>query len=99
MVPGVRVVPAARAVPADPAAPAAADAAPPAPAGPKRIAKITGLVALVSLLLGVFVGVVYASTDVPSPELARPTRTPRSYYSDGTTEMARLGTRTGPTCR
>ena len=43
------------------------------------------------LLLGVFVGVVYASTDVPSPDSITTAQTTRIYYSDGTTEMARLG--------
>jgi membrane peptidoglycan carboxypeptidase len=43
------------------------------------------------VLLGVFVGVVYASTDVPSPDSITSAQTTRVYYSDGTTEMARLG--------
>jgi membrane peptidoglycan carboxypeptidase len=43
------------------------------------------------VLLGVFVGVVYASTDVPSPDSITTAQTTRIYYSDGTTEMARLG--------
>ncbi|HEY0402941.1 MAG TPA: transglycosylase domain-containing protein [Blastococcus sp.] len=43
------------------------------------------------VLLGVFVGVVYASTDVPSPDSITTAQTTRVYYSDGTTEMARLG--------
>jgi membrane peptidoglycan carboxypeptidase len=43
------------------------------------------------VLLGVFVGVVYASTDVPSPNSITTAQTTRIYYSDGATEMARLG--------
>ncbi|TFV67944.1 UNVERIFIED_ORG: penicillin-binding protein [Bacillus sp. AZ43] len=43
------------------------------------------------VLLGVFVGVVYASTDVPSPDSITTAQTTVIYYSDGTTEMARLG--------
>jgi membrane peptidoglycan carboxypeptidase len=43
------------------------------------------------VLLGVFVGVVYASTDVPSPDSITNAQTTVVYYSDGTTEMARLG--------
>jgi membrane peptidoglycan carboxypeptidase len=43
------------------------------------------------LLLGVFVGVVYASTDVPTPESVSNQQTTIIYYSDGVTEMARLG--------
>ena len=43
------------------------------------------------VLLGVFVGVVYASTEVPSPDSISNAQTTIIYYSDGTTEMARLG--------
>jgi membrane peptidoglycan carboxypeptidase len=43
------------------------------------------------VLLGVFVGVVYASTDVPTPESVTNQQTTIVYYSDGVTEMARLG--------
>ena len=43
------------------------------------------------VLLGVFVGVVYATTDVPSPESITSKQTTILYYSDGVTEMARLG--------
>ena len=43
------------------------------------------------VLLGVFVGVVYASTTVPSPDSITTAQTTVIYYSDGTTEMARLG--------
>ena len=42
-------------------------------------------------LLGVFVGVVYASTEVPSPDSVSTKQTTVLYYSDGVTEMARLG--------
>jgi membrane peptidoglycan carboxypeptidase len=43
------------------------------------------------VLFGVFVGVVYASTDVPSPDSITNAQTTVVYYSDGTTVMARLG--------
>ncbi len=43
------------------------------------------------VLLGVFVGVVYASTEVPSPDSFQNDQTTFVYYQDGTTEMARLG--------
>jgi membrane peptidoglycan carboxypeptidase len=49
-------------------------------------ATIVGLL----LMLGVFVGVVYASTDVPSPDSITNKQTTIIYYSDGVTEMARL---------
>jgi membrane peptidoglycan carboxypeptidase len=42
------------------------------------------------VMLGVFVGVVYASTDVPSPDSITNKQTTILYYSDGVTEMARL---------
>ncbi|TWH74947.1 membrane peptidoglycan carboxypeptidase [Modestobacter roseus] len=42
------------------------------------------------VLLGVFVGVVYATTEVPSPESVQNAQTTVVYYSDGVTEMARL---------
>ena len=38
-----------------------------------------------------FIGVVYASTEVPSPYSITSAQTTVVYYSDGTTEMARLG--------
>jgi membrane peptidoglycan carboxypeptidase len=41
-------------------------------------------------MLGVFVGVVYASTDVPSPDSITNKQTTILYYADGVTEMARL---------
>ena len=43
------------------------------------------------VLLGVFVGVVYASTEVPSPDSITNAQTTVIYYADGETEMARLG--------
>ncbi|MGY1753985.1 transglycosylase domain-containing protein [Blastococcus sp. SYSU D01042] len=43
------------------------------------------------VLLGVFIGVVYASTDVPSPDSITNAQTTVVYYADGTTEIARLG--------
>src|SRR5918993_3748421 len=43
------------------------------------------------VLGGVFVGVVYASTEAPSPDSITNAQTTVVYYSDGTTEMARLG--------
>jgi membrane peptidoglycan carboxypeptidase len=43
------------------------------------------------VMLGVFVGVVYASTEVPSPDSITTAQTTVVYYSDGVTEMARLG--------
>ncbi|WP_233517651.1 transglycosylase domain-containing protein [Geodermatophilus marinus] len=51
------------------------------------------LAALVGLfvLLGVFVGVVYATTEVPDPGSVQNAQTTVVYYADGTTEMARLG--------
>ncbi|RZU33778.1 transglycosylase domain-containing protein [Blastococcus saxobsidens] len=42
-------------------------------------------------LLVVFVGVVYASTEVPSPDSVSTKQTTVLYYGDGVTEMARLG--------
>jgi membrane peptidoglycan carboxypeptidase len=57
----------------------------------RRLKIAGGLLAGMLVLLGVFVGVVYASTDVPSPDSITTAQTTRVYYSDGTTEMARLG--------
>jgi membrane peptidoglycan carboxypeptidase len=53
------------------------------------------LAALLGLfvLLGVFVGVVYASTSVPDPASVQAAQTTVVYYGDGTTEMARLGSK------
>jgi membrane peptidoglycan carboxypeptidase len=50
-----------------------------------------GIMAGLLVLLGVFVGVVYASTEVPSPDSITTSQTTVIYYSDGQTEMARLG--------
>jgi membrane peptidoglycan carboxypeptidase len=47
------------------------------------------------VLLGVFVGVVYASTEVPSADAVTGNQTTVVYYSDGTTEMARLAAAEG----
>jgi membrane peptidoglycan carboxypeptidase len=57
----------------------------------RRLKIVGGLFAGMLVLLGVFVGVVYASTDVPSPDSITSAQTTVVYYSDGTTEMARLG--------
>jgi membrane peptidoglycan carboxypeptidase len=57
-----------------------------------RRLKVAGaLMAGMLVLLGVFVGVVYASTAVPSPDSITNAQTTVVYYSDGVTEMARLG--------
>ncbi|HEV7727404.1 MAG TPA: transglycosylase domain-containing protein [Modestobacter sp.] len=47
------------------------------------------------VLLGVFVGVVYASTEVPSADAVTGNQTTVIYYADGTTEMARLAAEEG----
>ncbi|HEU4523892.1 MAG TPA: biosynthetic peptidoglycan transglycosylase, partial [Gemmatimonadales bacterium] len=58
----------------------------------RRRLKIAGaIIAGMFVLLGVFVGVVYASTEVPSPDSISNAQTTILYYSDGRTEMARLG--------
>jgi membrane peptidoglycan carboxypeptidase len=57
----------------------------------RRLKIAGGLTAAMLVLLGVFVGVVYASTDVPSPDSITTAQTTVVYYSDGVTEMARLG--------
>ena len=51
---------------------------------------LAGAIVSVLVLLGVFVGVVYASTEVPSPDSIANDQTTVIYYSDGATEMARL---------
>ncbi|WP_448626274.1 transglycosylase domain-containing protein [Geodermatophilus sp. URMC 64] len=43
------------------------------------------------VLFGVFIGVVYASTEVPDINSVQNAQTTVVYYADGTTEMARLG--------
>jgi membrane peptidoglycan carboxypeptidase len=57
----------------------------------RRLKIAASLLAGLLVLLGVFVGVVYASTEVPSPDSIRNAQTTVIYYADGTTEMARLG--------
>ncbi|SNS58719.1 Membrane carboxypeptidase (penicillin-binding protein) [Geodermatophilus pulveris] len=57
----------------------------------RRLKVLLGLVAGAFLLLGVFVGVVYATTEVPDPDSVQNAQTTVVHYSDGTTEMARLG--------
>jgi len=52
---------------------------------------IAGTFLSLFVMLGVFVGVVYASTEVPTPESVQNQQTTIIYYSDGVTEMARLG--------
>src|SRR3954454_11297415 len=57
----------------------------------RRLKIAATAVAAALVLLGVFVGVVYASTNVPSPDSITSEQTTRIFYADGTTEMARLG--------
>jgi membrane peptidoglycan carboxypeptidase len=57
----------------------------------RRLKIAGGAFAGMLVLLGVFVGVVYASTEVPSPDSITTSQTTVLYYSDGATEMARLG--------
>ena len=58
----------------------------------RRIYKVLASLVVGGLvLLGVFVGVVYANTTVPSLDDVSQAQTTIVYYSDGTTEMARLG--------
>ncbi|MGY1811264.1 transglycosylase domain-containing protein [Blastococcus sp. SYSU D00820] len=58
----------------------------------RRRLKIFGAAVLgMFVLLGVFVGVVYATTEVPDPNSVQNAQTTVVYYSDGVTEMARLG--------
>ena len=57
----------------------------------RRLKILGALTAGMLVLLGVFVGVVYASTNVPSPDSITSAQTTVVYYSDGVTEMARLG--------
>ncbi|KQS66832.1 transglycosylase domain-containing protein [Modestobacter sp. Leaf380] len=58
----------------------------------RRVYKVlAGLVVASFVLLGVFVGVVYANTTVPSLDDVAQKQLSIIYYSDGTTEMARLG--------
>ncbi|SEP12147.1 transglycosylase domain-containing protein [Trujillonella endophytica] len=57
----------------------------------RRLKILAGVVAGMFVLLAVFVGVVYATTEVPDPNSVQNAQTTVVYYSDGTTEMARLG--------
>ncbi|MCO7219392.1 transglycosylase domain-containing protein, partial [Klenkia sp. PcliD-1-E] len=59
----------------------------------RRVYKVLASLVLGGLLLlGVFVGVVYANTTVPNLDDVQQDQLSIIYYSDGTTEMARLGT-------
>jgi membrane peptidoglycan carboxypeptidase len=57
----------------------------------RRLRIAIGALAGLVVLFGVFVGVVYASTEVPDPNSVVNAQTTIVYYADGTTEMARLG--------
>jgi membrane peptidoglycan carboxypeptidase len=57
----------------------------------RRLKLAAAVMAGMLVLLGVFVGVVYASTEVPSPDSITNAQTTVIYYADGETEMARLG--------
>jgi membrane peptidoglycan carboxypeptidase len=57
----------------------------------RRLKIAGGLIAGILVLMGVFVGVVYAKTEVPSPDSITTAQTTVVYYADGKTEMARLG--------
>ncbi len=57
----------------------------------RRLKIAAGILFGMFVLLGVFIGVVYASTEVPSPDSFQNKQTTVVYYQDGTTEMARLG--------
>ncbi|MGY1744665.1 transglycosylase domain-containing protein [Blastococcus sp. SYSU D00695] len=57
----------------------------------RRLKIAAGVLAGMFVLLAVFVGVVYATTEVPDPSSVQNAQTTVVYYSDGTTEMARLG--------
>jgi len=57
----------------------------------RRLKVGLGVLGGLFVLFCVFIGVVYASTDVPSPDSITNAQTTVVYYSDGTTEMARLG--------
>ncbi|WP_308128213.1 transglycosylase domain-containing protein [Modestobacter italicus] len=57
----------------------------------RRVLKVlAGTFVSLLVLLGVFVGVVYATTEVPSPDSIANEQTTVVYYADGVTEMARL---------
>ncbi|WP_448621979.1 transglycosylase domain-containing protein [Geodermatophilus sp. URMC 65] len=57
----------------------------------RRLKALGAAFAGMLVLLGVFVGVVYATTEVPDPSSVQNAQTTVVYYADGTTEMARLG--------
>jgi membrane peptidoglycan carboxypeptidase len=57
----------------------------------RRLKIAAGVLAGLFVLLAVFVGVVYASTDVPDISAVQNAQTTVVYYSDGKTPMARLG--------
>jgi membrane peptidoglycan carboxypeptidase len=57
----------------------------------RRLKIAGGILFGMFVLLGVFVGVVYASTEVPSPDSFQNKQTTIVYYQDGTKEIARLG--------
>ncbi|MGY1622443.1 transglycosylase domain-containing protein [Geodermatophilus sp. SYSU D00965] len=57
----------------------------------RRLKVLAAAFAGMLVLLGVFVGVVYATTEVPDPSSVQNAQTTVVYYADGTTEMARLG--------
>ncbi|MGY1637078.1 transglycosylase domain-containing protein [Geodermatophilus sp. SYSU D00742] len=57
----------------------------------RRLRAVGAALAGLLVLLGVFVGVVYATTEVPDPDSVQNAQTTVVYYADGTTEMARLG--------
>jgi membrane peptidoglycan carboxypeptidase len=59
--------------------------------GRRRLKIAAGILAGLVALLAVFVGVVYASTDVPDINAVQNAQTTVVYYDDGKTEMARLG--------
>jgi membrane peptidoglycan carboxypeptidase len=57
----------------------------------RRLKIAAGILFGMFVLGAVFIGVVYASTEVPSPDSFQNKQTTIVYYQDGTTEMARLG--------
>ncbi|WP_152731858.1 transglycosylase domain-containing protein [Goekera deserti] len=58
----------------------------------RRFKFLLGGVAGLFVLFAVFIGVVYATTEVPSLSSLQTNQSSIIYYSDGTTEMDRLGT-------
>ncbi len=57
----------------------------------RRLKIGAGVLGGLFVLFCVFIGVVYASTEVPSPDSITNAQTTVVYYADGTTEIARLG--------